>query len=106
MRMRCVGATSLLGMCLVSGADARLAISGNDGKQLQKGEDGGVLPDSISVIDLNGPAPKVIGSLQVPAAMIGPPEAVVVSRDEKFAIVTAAQKVDPTDPMKPLDNDQ
>jgi DNA-binding beta-propeller fold protein YncE len=105
--MRCVVAMSLLGMCLVcGGADARLAISGNDGKQLQKGEDDGVLPDSISVIDLYGPGPKVIGNLQVPAAMIGPPEAVVVSRDEKFAIVTAAQKVNPADPMKPLDNDQ
>src|SRR5689334_1400769 len=87
-------------------ANARLAVSGNDGKQLQKGEETGVTPDSVSVIDLSSSQPKVIGQVQVPAAMIGPPEAVVVSRDEKFAIVTAAQKINPADPMKPLDNDQ
>ena len=72
-------------------ADARLAISGNDGKQLPAGEEGTVTPDTVSVIDLNAYPPKVIGQVQVPAAMIGPPEAVAVSRDESFAIVTAAQ---------------
>jgi DNA-binding beta-propeller fold protein YncE len=100
---------ALLGpaLCLCAiAADARLAISGNDGKQLQKGEDSGVTPDSISVIDLNVFPPKVIGQVQVPAAMIGPPEAVAVSRDESVAIVTDAQKVNPADPMHPLDNDQ
>ena len=45
--------------------------------------------------------PKVIGQLQMPASMIGPPEAVAVSRGEKFAIVTAAQKFNPADPMHP-----
>jgi DNA-binding beta-propeller fold protein YncE len=38
--------------------------------------------------------------------MIGPPEAVVVSRDESFAIVTAAQKYNPADPLHPLDDDK
>jgi DNA-binding beta-propeller fold protein YncE len=109
MRTRSIAAMALSGACLwlcAVAADARLAISGNDGKQLQKGEDGTVTPDSVSVIDLNAYPPKVIGQVQVPAAMIGPPEAVAVSRDESFAIVTAAQKVNSTDPMHPLDNDQ
>jgi DNA-binding beta-propeller fold protein YncE len=44
----------------------------------------------------------VIGNVRVPASMIGSPNAVVVSEDEKFAIVTAAQKVNPADPMRPL----
>ena len=107
--MRSIAALAFLGtsLCLTAiTADARLAISGNDGKQLQKGEEAGVTPDSISVIDLAAYPPKVIGQLQVPAAMIGPPEAVAVSRDDSFAIVTAAQKVNPADPMHPLDNDQ
>ena len=94
-------------VCLLpAAADARLAISGNDGKQLQAGEQIGVTPDSVSVIDLNSYPPKVIGQVEVPAAMIGPPEAVAVSRDESFAIVTAAQKVNPADAMHPADNDQ
>jgi 6-phosphogluconolactonase (cycloisomerase 2 family) len=107
--MRSIAALAFLGtsLCLTAiAADARLAISGNDGKQLQKGEEAGVTPDSISVIDLGSYPPKIVGQLDVPAAMIGPPEAVVVSRDESFAIVTAAQKVNPADPMHPLDNDQ
>src|SRR5579871_1188066 len=109
MRMRSIMAVAILCPCMClcpAVANARLAISGNDGKQLQKGEDGTVTPDSVSVIDLNAYPPKVVGQVQVPAAMIGPPEAVAVSRDESFAIVTAAQKYDPADPMHPLDNDQ
>ena len=73
--MRNIVAIALLGpaLCLCAiAADARLAISGNDGKQLQKGEDSGVTPDSISVIDLNVFPPKVVGQVNVPAAMIGP----------------------------------
>jgi DNA-binding beta-propeller fold protein YncE len=105
MRTRSILATALLCLCPAM-ADARLAISGNDGKQLQKGEDAGVLPDSVSVIDLNAYPPKVIGQVQAPAGMIGPPGAVAVSRDERFAIVSAAQKLNSADPMRPLDNDQ
>jgi DNA-binding beta-propeller fold protein YncE len=109
MGMRSLAALVLLcpALCLSpAAADARLAISGNDGKQLQAGEDGKVTPDSVSVIDLKAYPPKVIGQLQVPAAMIGPPEAVAVSRDESFAIVTAAQSYNPADPLHPLDGDK
>ena len=87
-------------------AEARLAIAGNDGKQIQAGEQTGVTQDSVSVIDLAAYPPKVIGQVQVPAAMIGPPEAVAVSRDDSFAIVTAAQKINPADAAHPTDNDQ
>lgn len=89
-------------LLLAPGAQARLAVAGLDGKQLEKGEDKGQTPDSIAVIDLAAATPKVIGTLPVPAAMIGPPEAVVVSPDERFAIVTASQKSDPADPYHPV----
>src|SRR5438874_5410686 len=90
------------GVCMAASlfpvaTQAGLAISANDGKQLQQGEATGQTPDSVSVIDLGHYPPKVIGSVQVPAAMIGPPDAVAVGRNEKFAIVTAAQKFDPAD---------
>ncbi len=89
-----------------AGAWAGLAVSAHDGKQLQKGEAIGVTPDGISVIDLGKYPPRVIGSVNLPASMIGSPNAVVVGRNEKFAIVTAAQKVNPADPMKPLPDDR
>lgn len=85
---------------------AELAVSLQDGKQLQKADGTGVTPDGVSVIDLGKYPPRVIGSVNVPASMIGSPNAVVVSRSEKFAIVTAAQKVNPADPMKPLPDDR
>jgi DNA-binding beta-propeller fold protein YncE len=98
---------ALLGsLVLSSGAQARLAISGNDGAQLQKGEDIGETPDSVSVIDLASYPPKVIGDVKVPASMIGPPEAVVVARDDSFAIVTASQKYNPADPLHAADDDK
>lgn len=102
-------ATAILALALTLSplaAGARLAISANDGKQLLKGDPGTVTPDTVSVIDLGHYPPKVIGSVNVPASMIGPPAAVAVSKDEKFAIVTAAQKVDPADPLNPAADDK
>jgi len=87
-------------------AGARLAIAANDGKQLLKGDSIPLTPDSVSVIDLGRYPPRVMGSVQVPASMIGPPDAVAVSKDEKFAIVTAAQKFNPGDPMNPAADDK
>jgi len=100
-----IAVAALLCLCPAA-ASARLAISGNDGKQVLAGDQDAVMPDSISVIDFAVNPPKIVGQVQVPAAMIGPPEAVVVSRDESFAIVTAAQKYNPADPLHPLDDDK
>jgi DNA-binding beta-propeller fold protein YncE len=97
-------AAALLLSC--SAGNAELAISANDGKQLQKGEDTPVTPDSVSVIDLGHYPPKVIGSVDVPASMIGAPAAVALGKGEKFAIVTASQKFDPADPMNPAADDK
>jgi DNA-binding beta-propeller fold protein YncE len=85
---------------------AGLAISANDGKQLQAGESQATTPDSVSVIDLGHYPPKVVGNIAVPASMIGPPEAVVVGAGDKFAIVTASQKFNAADPMHPADDDK
>ena len=53
------------------GAHAELAVSANDGKQLQEGEPKTVTPDSVSVLDLAVYPPKVIGDVKMPASMIG-----------------------------------
>jgi DNA-binding beta-propeller fold protein YncE len=87
-------------------AGARLAVSANDGKQLVKGDPVLQTPDSVSVIDLGRYPPRVLGSVEVPASMIGPPAAVAVGRGEKFAIVTASQKFNPADPMNPAPDDK
>ena len=105
--MRSVVVAALLcTAALCVGAEARLAISANDGKQLQEGEPKTVTPDSVSVLDLRAYPPKVIGEVKMPASMIGSPVAVVVSRDESFAIVASSQKVNPADPMHAADDDK
>jgi DNA-binding beta-propeller fold protein YncE len=104
--MRSVLLAALLCGGLCGGAEGRLAISANDGKQLQEGEPKTVTPDSVSVLDLSTYPPKVIGDVKMPASMIGSPVAVAVSRDESFAIVASSQKVNPADPMHPADDDK
>src|SRR6185312_6315655 len=101
-----VVAAFLCTAALCVGAEARLAISANDGKQLQDGEPKTVTPDSVSVLDLSTYPPKVIGDVKMPASMIGSPVAVVVSRDESLAIVASSQKVNPADPLHPADDDK
>src|ERR1700754_367314 len=107
MRIRNVftaAAMTLAVSCMA--ARAELAISANDGKQLRAGDPTPVTPDSVSVIELSHYPPKVLGSVNVPASMIGPPGAVAVGPQEKFAIVTAAEKYNPADPNKPLPDDK
>ncbi len=93
-----------------SGARAEIAVSANDGKMVM---DDGVakvrkepLPDTISVIELSGAAPRIIAEIPVPASVVGPPPSVAIAPDESFALVTGAMKVDPADPTKAVPDDK
>ena len=57
-------------------------------------------PDSATILDLSATPPKVIAELAVPASVVGPPSSVAIARDQSFALVTAATKLDPADPKK------
>ncbi|MDI1364686.1 MAG: YncE family protein [bacterium] len=52
----------------------------------------------MTVIDLSASTPRVIGEVQVPTSIIGPPASVAVAPDESFALVTAARKLTPGSP--------
>src|SRR5262245_28618888 len=73
-------------------AFADLAISAHDGKQIR--EDKGPSKDQIAVISFGNAKPVVIGKVEAPASMIGPPTSLAVARDYSFAIVTCGQKLD------------
>jgi hypothetical protein len=85
-------------------ASAQTAVSANDNKAVLV--DGvNVVPsnpaaDTVSIIDLGVTPPKVIGEVKAPASVVGPPQSVAVSKDESYALVTGAFKVDPADPKK------
>jgi DNA-binding beta-propeller fold protein YncE len=95
-----------MAIALASSLQAQIAVSANDGKQVRPGDDPpGVRPDTISTINLSEYPPKVLATIPAPASMIGPPDAVAVAPDSSFAIVTACQRVDPSDPTKLLPAD-
>ena len=106
-----VGACALaVILSLASGAGAQLAVSANDGKAVLV--DGATRcrptrpPDSVALIDLSATPPKVVAELAVPASVVGPPSSVAIARDESFALVTAATKLDPADPKKVVPDDR
>jgi DNA-binding beta-propeller fold protein YncE len=106
-----VGAVSLAAlMSAACGASAQLALSANDGKAVLVDGVNSVPanppPDSVAVIDLGSTPPKVVAEMPVPTSVVGPPSSVAIARDESFALVTGASKIDPTDPKKVVPDDK
>ncbi len=86
---------------LGTSAWAQIAVSGNDGKQMRPGDNPpGMRQDTVAVIDMNVFPPKVLGTVEAPASLVGPPDSVAVAPDSSFAIVTCSQKRDPSNPKK------
>ena len=57
-------------------------------------------PDNVTVIDLGVSPPKVVGQVNAPGSVVGPPQSVAVAPDESIALVAASTKIDPSDPKK------
>jgi DNA-binding beta-propeller fold protein YncE len=89
-------------------AHADLLISANDGKaELVNGVNtvpDNPVPDSVTIINLASMPPKVTAELQLPTSLVGPPSSVAIARDESFALVTAATKIDPADKKRVVPN--
>jgi DNA-binding beta-propeller fold protein YncE len=97
-------------LALVPDARAQIAVSANDNKVML---DNGVVkvvpnapPDTVSIIDLRASPPRVIAEVQAPVSVTGPPLSVAVTPDESLALVTASNKVNPSDPTKQAPNNQ
>ena len=56
-------------------------------------------PDTVDLIDLGQTPPRLVGSLEVPGSVVGPPFAVWMAADSSWAILTAATKADPAAPL-------
>lgn len=95
---------------LGSMAMAQIAVSANDNKiALVDGVNtvpANPAPDTVTILDIGVTPPKVLGELQAPSSVVGVPQSVAVSKDESFALVTAAMKVDPADPKKTAPDDK
>lgn len=79
---------------------AQIAVSANDGKQVL--DDGNQVvpakpaPDTVSLIDLSASPPRLLGSVEAPTSVIGPPASVAMAPDESIALVTAARRLSAT----------
>ena len=94
-----------LAVLLAAGtASAQIAVSGNDNKQrLVNGVNTVVAnppPDTITILDLGGRAPRVLGEVAVSHSVVGPPTSVAITPDERFAIVTSAVRIDEANPTR------
>lgn len=91
-------------------ANAQLAVSANDGKAtLVDGANtvpNNPAPDTVTIVDLGASPPKVVGEVQAPTSVVGPPQSVAVARDQSIALVTASSRLDPADPKKVVPDDR
>ncbi len=91
-------------LALGSLAEAQIAVSANDNKVVLVNGAVKVVPnpppDTVAIIDLKVSPPQVIGEVQAPDSVVGPPLSIAVTPDESLALVTASNKVDPSDPTK------
>jgi DNA-binding beta-propeller fold protein YncE len=94
--------------CVAAGA--QIAVSANDNKiALVDGNNtvpANPGPDTVMILDIGVSPPKVLGEVDAPNSVVGVPQSVAVSKDESFALVTAATKVDPADPKKTVPDDK
>lgn len=83
---------------------AQIALSANDGKARPADvPDAPRTADNVTVLDLGAQPPRILATLNAPATLVGPPSSVAVSRDSRFAIVTAGQALDAAGAPAPSD---
>ena len=106
---------SASGLCLAaiaaaSTASAQLAVSSNDTKVVSVDGVNRIVEnrasDNVTIIDLGVSPPRVVGQLDAPGSVVGPPQSVAVAPDESIALVVASTKVDPSDPKKTVNDNR
>ncbi len=87
-------------------AAAQLAVSANDNKVVNVNGANQVVQnppaDTVTIVDLGVSPPKVVGEVNAPSSVVGPPQSVAVAPDESIALVTAATKIDSGDSKKSI----
>ncbi|MBI3375255.1 MAG: beta-propeller fold lactonase family protein [Betaproteobacteria bacterium] len=85
-------------------AAAQLAVSANDNKVVNVNGVNQIVqnppPDTVTIVDLGVSPPRVVGEVNAPSSVVGPPQNVAIAPDESFALVAGPVKIDPADPKK------
>jgi DNA-binding beta-propeller fold protein YncE len=81
---------------------AQIAVSANDGKvALVNGVNTprpDPQPDTVTILDTSVTPPRLIGEVQAPTSVTGPPHSVAITPDRTIALVTASTRIDPANP--------
>jgi len=86
------------------GGGRRLLLSGNDGKQPMI--DGAYrvaalpTPDTLTVLDVSAFPPRKIAEIEIQHTVAAPPMTIAITADEKLALVSAPNHVNPRDKTK------
>ncbi|WP_291855966.1 beta-propeller fold lactonase family protein [Bradyrhizobium sp.] len=103
-RMLSVPALCLAAFAMAPTASAQLAVSSNDTKVVNVDGVNRIVenpaPDNVTIIDLGVSPPKIVGQLNAPGSVVGPPQSVAIAPDESIALVVASTRIDPSDPKK------
>jgi DNA-binding beta-propeller fold protein YncE len=103
-RAFCLPLLSLAAASITAPTLAQIAVSSNDSKVVNIDGVNHIVekpaPDNATIIDLGVTPPKIIGQVDVPGSVAGPPQSVAIAPDESFALIVASTKIDPTDPKK------
>lgn len=103
-RLLSVPVLCLAAFAIAPTASAQLAVSSNDTKVINVDGVNKIVenpaPDNVTIVDLGVSPPKVVGQVNAPGSVVGPPQSVAVAPDESIALVAATTKIDPSDPKK------
>ena len=86
------------------GSSGRLLLSGNDGKfpnvdgRYRVAEQ--PVPDTLTVLDTSVFPPKKIAEIEIQHTVTAPPMTIAITSDEKLALVSAPNRVNPADKSK------
>jgi len=101
-RARAAALIALLASAMPVSAGAETVVVALDGKQVRPGDERtGPTRDMVAVLDIAARPPRVVGSVDAPATLNGPPVSVAVSRNGKFALVANSQKLGPDNKTQP-----
>lgn len=83
---------------------AQVAVSANDNKAVLVDGVNTVVrnppPDTVTILNLDGPQPRVVADLQAPNSVIGPPQNVAIAPSGALALVASSTRIDPADATK------
>ncbi len=86
---------------LISANDAKVALVDGVNTTVPNGP-----PDTVTFLEMRGQSLSIIGEVQAPNSVVGPPQNVAVTPDRSLALVTSSTRIDPADAKKTAFDDK